>query len=79
LCPPENCRDEVENYCRLLEKYAKIPVLTLLHPGCGAGLYDHTFTQHYRVTGFDISKGMLQVAAGLNLEVRYLFHDMRTF
>jgi len=79
ICPPEKCREEVEHYSRLLEKHAAIPLQALLHPGCGAGLYDHTFKQHYRVTGIDISKGMLKIAAGLNPEVRYFCSDMRTF
>lgn len=51
---------------------------TMLHLGCGAGLLDYHFKQHFKVTGVDLSKGMLEQAIARNPEVNYLEGDMRT-
>ncbi len=78
LSSPEEAAEEVSYYCSLIERYALIPVGTLLHLGSGAGLFDYTFKQHYQVTGVDISSGMLTEAEKLNPEVCYIQGDMRT-
>lgn len=78
LSPPENSNEEPETYCRVIRENATIPVKTLLHLACGAGFLDFTFKKHFRVTGVDISPGMLEVAGELNPEVTYHLGDMRS-
>lgn len=77
LSPPEDFKEEPEMYCRVIRENAAIPVKTLLHLACGAGIYDFTFKEYFRVTGVDISPGMLEVARELNPEVTYHLGDMR--
>ncbi|TMW71124.1 class I SAM-dependent methyltransferase [Alteribacter natronophilus] len=50
----------------------------MLHLACGAGGHDAFFKNHFRVTGVDISPGMLEIAAERNPEAEYLPGDMRT-
>ena len=50
----------------------------MLHLGCGAGIHDYTLKKHFKITGVDISNGMLKVAQNLNPNVNYLYGDMRT-
>jgi ubiquinone/menaquinone biosynthesis C-methylase UbiE len=49
-----------------------------LHLGCGAGGHDLYFKKHYKVTGVDISSGMLEKAKAANPEIEYIEGDMRT-
>lgn len=78
LAPPESCREEIETYCSLIKKHSQIEPVTLLHLACGAGSFDHTFKKHFKVTGVDLSVGMLNVARGINPEIEYLEGDMRS-
>jgi SAM-dependent methyltransferase len=78
LAPPESCSEEIENYCSLIKKHSQIEPVTLLHLACGAGSFDHTFKKHFKVTGVDLSVGMLNVARGINPEIEYLEGDMRS-
>ncbi|MCP4214242.1 MAG: class I SAM-dependent methyltransferase [bacterium] len=50
----------------------------LLHLACGAGGNDFTFKKNFKVTGVDISPGMLDIARKLNPEAVYHLGDMRT-
>lgn len=79
LTPPGSCADEVEAYCRVVKENAVAPVKSLLHLGCGAGVFDFTFKKHFEVTGVDLSPGTLEEARKLNPEVTYLEGDMRSF
>lgn len=74
---PEESREEIERYCKIIIDNSRFQPKTLLHLGCGAGIYDRTFKKHFRVTGIDISPGMLKIAKKLNPEVKYIHGDMR--
>jgi SAM-dependent methyltransferase len=77
LSPPGENEEEVEALCRALAVKGGAGPKTLLHLGCGAGVYDRVFKRHFRVTGVDISEGMLRIARRLNKDVRYVRGDMR--
>jgi SAM-dependent methyltransferase len=77
LSPPGENEEEVEALCRALMGSGGPGPRTLLHLGCGAGVYDRVFKRHFKVTGVDISEGMLRIARRLNSDVRYVRGDMR--
>ncbi len=70
-----------EREARLLSEFIKGravgPVETLLHLGSGGGHMDFTFKEQFRVTGVDLSEGMVGHARTLNPKVEYLVGDMR--
>ncbi|MBN2266051.1 MAG: class I SAM-dependent methyltransferase, partial [Candidatus Aminicenantes bacterium] len=78
LNSPDDIEAEVGALCRALFTPSKTGTRTLLHLGCGAGLYDRVLKRHFRVTGVDLSAGMLKIARRLNKDVRYVRGDMRT-
>jgi len=78
VAPPEEYAEDTERYCGLIKDHSRIEVKTLLHLGCGAGGNDHTFKKHFRVTGVDVSRGMLAIARKRNPEAAYVRGDMRT-
>ena len=78
ICNPEDYVQETEIFCKAIKENSEIPVDSLLHLGCGAGITDHTLKKHYRVTGIDISNDMLTQAKKLNPEINYIQGDMRT-
>jgi SAM-dependent methyltransferase len=64
----------------LIRHFSKIKPKTLLYLGCGAGIKginDYTFKKYFKVTGVDISNGMLKIDRELNAEVKYIHGDMR--
>lgn len=75
--PPQDSRDEADFYCQMIIKNAKVKPESLLHLGCGAGIFDSTFKQYFGITGVDLNRGMLKIASELNPEVTYLQADMR--
>jgi SAM-dependent methyltransferase len=75
--PPEGIK-EVELFSKLIKENSKINTETLLHVGCGSGIYDYTFKKHFKVTGVDLSEKMLEIAIKRNPEVDYHHGDMRT-
>ncbi len=77
LAPPEKYVEETEVYCKAILEHSRIKPVTMLHLGCGAGINDYTFKRYFKVTGIDISKGMLEVAKKINPEVEYIEGDMR--
>jgi SAM-dependent methyltransferase len=78
LAPPETYEEEALFYTKILkEKTSKHPA-TMLHLGCGAGGHDFHFKKHFKLTGVDISEGMLNIARETNPEVHYVNGDMRT-
>ena len=76
--PPAEGLEEVELFAKLIKQNSKINTKTLLHVGSGSGIYDYTFKKHFKVTGVDISKKMLEIAVKRNPEVDYHHGDMRT-
>jgi ubiquinone/menaquinone biosynthesis C-methylase UbiE len=74
---PKECKKETELFCNTIKNNSKIKPKTLLHLGCGAGIYDHNFKKHFKVTGVDISNGMLKIAKKLNPKINYIKGDMR--
>jgi SAM-dependent methyltransferase len=78
LCSPEDYIEETELYCKAIRENSKTELKTLLHLGCGAGINDYTFKNHFKVTGVDVSKCMLKIARNLNPDVRYFYGDMRS-
>jgi len=80
LSPPGENEEEVEALCEAMvgkPEPAGPGPRTLLHLGCGAGVYDRVFKRRFKVTGVDISEGMLKIARRLNKDVRYVRGDMR--
>jgi SAM-dependent methyltransferase len=69
---------ETEYFTGLIKARCGTGERTLLHLGCGGGHNDRTFKSHFNLTGVDISREMLQLAAELNPEVTYIQGDMRT-
>jgi ubiquinone/menaquinone biosynthesis C-methylase UbiE len=78
ISSPEEYQEETEVFCRLIKKIIKMEASTMLHLGCGAGLNDWIFKNHFQVTGIDISEDMLNLARQLNPELSYICGDMRT-
>ncbi len=78
LAEPSDYEEEVKEYIHLINGRAKEPVDTVLHLGCGAGGHDRYFKKHFKITGVDISIGMLNKAKTVNPEIEYLEGDMRT-
>lgn len=75
---PGDYAEETEFYVKIIKENVRVETKTLLHLGCGAGGNDHTFKGHFKVTGVDISKEMLDIARKVNPEVTYLHGDMRS-
>ncbi len=78
ITSPGDYADETEFYIKLIKENSGIEVKTLLHLGCGAGGNDYIFKNHFKVTGVDISGGMLEIARKINPAVAYLHGDMRS-
>ena len=78
IAPPDEYAEETEFLVNAIKEHSKVKVKTLLHLGCGAGGNDYIFKRHYKVTGVDISKKMLEIARDLNPEAVYYPGDMRT-
>lgn len=78
LADPNDYEVEFNEYIKLIDSTAKTPVNTMLHMGCGAGGHDLLFKGKYKVTGVDISTGMLEKAKATNPEIEYIEGDMRT-
>ena len=77
ISSPKKYREESELFCKTIINSSKTKPKTLLHLGCGAGIYDYTFKKHFKVTGIDISKKMLKLARQINPGIKYIEGDMR--
>jgi SAM-dependent methyltransferase len=75
----ESYQEEANVYIQEILKVLDKEDISMLHLGCGAGGHDYHFKQVFKVTGVDISPGMLERAILLNPEVDYLLKDMRDF
>jgi ubiquinone/menaquinone biosynthesis C-methylase UbiE len=78
LANPDDYEEEVLTYVNLIKRTALEPPKTLLHLGSGAGGQDWIFKRYFRVTGVDISLGMLNKARMTHPDIEYLDGDMRT-
>ncbi|MEW6508509.1 MAG: class I SAM-dependent methyltransferase [Bacteroidota bacterium] len=78
LADPAEYKDEVLVYLNLIKSISKTPPSTLLHFGCGAGGHDTFFKKHFKVTGVDLSKGMLKIARTRHPDIQYIEGDMKT-
>jgi len=78
IASPEEYVEETEQFSKVIKENSKVDPKTLLHLSCGAGGNEYTFKKHFKVTGVDISEGMLEIARNCNPEVLYLYGDMRT-
>jgi SAM-dependent methyltransferase len=78
LASPNEYESEVMVFIDAIKKYAVFTPMTMLHLGCGAGGHDFHFKRYFRVTGIDISEGMLEIAKHLNPEAHYIRGDMRS-
>ncbi len=78
VAPVESYAKEAKLYIEAIRERVGGKAISMLHLGCGAGMHDYHFKQHFAVTGVDLSKGMLELAKKRNPEVSYLSGDMRT-
>ena len=77
VSPPDDYPEEVETFRARFRRHGVPDGSSVLHLGCGGGSIDWHLKRHYRVTGIDVSPGMLGHARGLNPEVEYLEGDIR--
>ncbi len=75
----EEYRPESEDAVKMIKEFGKLEAKTLLDITCGGGKNDFTFQKYFRVTGLDLSEGMLENARKLNPECEYVQADMRNF
>ena len=78
LVDPADYEAEVDKYINLINSTAKMPVTRGLHLGCGAGGHDIYLKKYFKVTGVDISIGMLEKAKTVNPDIEYIEGDMRS-
>ena len=77
VSPPEDYPEEVAMFRARFARHGVPDGAPVLHLGCGGGSIDWHLKRHYRVTGVDLSPGMLAHAKNLNPEVEYLEGDIR--
>ncbi|MBN1410140.1 MAG: class I SAM-dependent methyltransferase [Spirochaetales bacterium] len=75
----EEYKAESEIFIKLIKKFAKLEVNSLLDIGCGAGKNVYYFKNHFEVTGMDISVAMVSQAKSLNPSCHFHIRDMRNF
>ena len=78
LVNPADYEDEVLVYIDLIKRTAAESPITLLHLGSGAGGQDLIFKRNFKITGVDLSLGMLNIARATHPDIEYLEGDMRT-
>ena len=71
--------DFCEHTLKLIKKYSKRDIHTLLNMGCGGGKNAFNLKKYAEVTGIDISPAMLDQAKKLNPDCTFLQEDMRYF
>jgi SAM-dependent methyltransferase len=77
LCTHKDYAPETQVIIKAINEKLKSGGNSLLHLACGAGGNDYTFKKEFKVTGVDISPGMLDIARELNPEATYHLGDMR--
>jgi len=78
LSDPAHYCHEAAAFRDAIRGHASIPTTTLLDLGCGGGHNDLHLKQDFRVTGVDLSAGMLGHARRLNPDATYVQGDLRT-
>ena len=79
LSRPADYADEASDYTRALQRYAQVPVRSLLELGSGGGNNaSHMKASFERLTLVDLSERMLAVSRGLNPDCAHVAGDMRT-
>lgn len=78
LSKPEDHREEVEFFLRVLDRFEEIPIRTMLELGSGGGNNASHFKTHADLTLVDLSPGMIEVSRALNPECEHLVGDMRS-
>ncbi len=78
LSDPDEFSKEIYIYIDFIKRNSRIKPETLLHLGSGSGHYDTIFKNHFKVTGVDISMGMLAKARARLPEIEYIEGDIRT-
>lgn len=78
VSPPENYVEEVETFRRRFARHGVPDGACVLHLGSGGGSIDHNLKRTYRITGVDLSSGMIAYARRINPEVEYVEGDLRT-
>ncbi len=68
-----------EHVIRLIDRYAQPPARSLLDISCGGGKNVYSLKKRFSVTGLDLSCAMINLAAALNPECRFIEGDMRDF
>ena len=77
LSDPAHYRGEAASFRDAIRGHATIPTHTLLDLGCGGGHNDSHLKADFKVTGVDLSAGMLEHARRLNPEATYIQADLR--
>jgi ubiquinone/menaquinone biosynthesis C-methylase UbiE len=78
LASPSDYKKEAQICINLINSTAPEHPHTMLHLGSGAGGHDIFFKRQFKVTGVDLSQGMLKEARKLHPDIEYLEGDMRT-
>ncbi len=78
LADPADYEKETAAYVKLIAKHAAHPTETMLHLGSGAGGMDRFFKRRFKVTGVDLSSGMLVKARVAHPDIEYIEGDMRS-
>jgi SAM-dependent methyltransferase len=77
ICSVEDYQEESEIFRKAILDKSKNESETLLHLGCGAGFHDYTLKKYFKITGVDMSEGMLDIAHEINPDITYLQGDMQ--
>lgn len=78
VSPPENYPEEVATFRARFRRHGVGDGARVLHLGSGGGSIDFNLKQFYRVTGIDVSEGMVAHARRINPDVEYHVGDIRT-
>ncbi|MBS3072827.1 methyltransferase domain-containing protein [Candidatus Pacearchaeota archaeon] len=80
-----NCKKdyskEVDFLEKVIEKYGRNPIKSILNLGCGTGRHDeHLSHRGYNITGLDLSEEMINIALSRNIPaVDFVVGDMTSF
>jgi len=77
LSPAADYAQEVATFRDRFRRFGVEDGARILHLGSGGGSVDHHLKRHYRVTGVDLSREMLDGARSMNPEVDYRHGDLR--
>lgn len=78
ISPVEQYEKEANILINAVNRHSRTPIRSALNLGCGGGHLDYYFKHAFRITGVDLSPGMLDLARRLNPEAHYVLGDMRS-